>query len=176
MVCLPCATNTCPVESVRTQFQPVGHYSAAGEGSLKTKSPWATARERARSDGPSSSALGSSQRLGKAPLPTPLQVHAVGRCITLLPRFCAGPWQGHGFSRRKAEAVKGRSALAPLAGNLGALPMMFASRDSKLGSTLVTGGPVAPRRLLGQHICKDRQRGPIPVTVTVPCSDTWAQE
>lgn len=69
MVCLPRATNMCPVESVRTQFQPAGHYSAGGEGSLKTKSHWATARERARSDGPSSSAHGSSQCLGKAPPP-----------------------------------------------------------------------------------------------------------
>lgn len=37
------------------------------------------------------------------------------------------------------------------------LPVMFASCDSKLGSTLIAIGAVTPRRLLGQHICNTAQ-------------------
>lgn len=57
---------------------------------------------------------------------------------------------------------KGRSNLQrppiSLAGDWGwVLPVMFARCDSELGSTLVAVGAVAPRRLLGQHICTTAQ-------------------
>lgn len=44
----------------------------------------------------------------------------------------------------------GRAFMAKKASTVAAV--MLASRDSKLGSTFVTGGPIAPWRLLGQHV------------------------
>lgn len=45
--------------------------------------------------------------------------------------------------------------------------MMFAGRDSELGSALVAVGAVTPGRLLGQHICNTGRRRSCQ-TATVP--------
>lgn len=134
---------------------------------VKDQEPLGTARSRAGPHRPSPLAPGAAK-------PLPSCAHRPRRRRQC--RALAGPW---------LLAEKGRSrdrrATAPLEGYLGALPVMLASRDSKLGSTFVTGGPIAPWRLLGQHVCKDGQRGPVPIRVTVPgdlgaVAVTWAQE
>lgn len=67
------------------------------------------------------------------------------------------PWQVHGLSWGKAEAIH-RGLLISLEGDWGwVLPVMFARCDSELGSALVAVGAVTPRRLLGQHICTTAQ-------------------
>ena len=67
------------------------------------------------------------------------------------------PWQVHGLSWGKAEAIN-RNLLIPLAGDWGWVsPVMFACCDSELGSALVAVGAIAPWRLLGQHICNTAQ-------------------
>lgn len=84
-----------------------------------------------------------------------------GECRSLVrPRFITEKGRSNGTSRNPPT---------PLAGDVGGgvLPVMFASSDSKLGRALVAIGAVAPRRLLGQHIC-NRQKASSCQRVTVP--------
>lgn len=76
---------------------------------------------------------------------------------------------------------KGRSndnSRSPLTSPVRVSPVMFASRDSKLGSALVAVGAVTPGRLFGQHICNTGRRRSCQ-TVTVPgktCSSRRSRE
>lgn len=85
------------------------------------------------------------------------------RCVVLplhppLGQVCSGACRALARSRLMEKGRSSDNSRSPLTSLVRGSPVMFASRDSELGSALVAVGAVTPGRLLGQHICNTGRR------------------